>query len=112
MNQNEEEKEKKFTEKTIHQKKQDLNIMKKYHNLLSSIKENISNIIKFKKEQTMQGTTQSFQSSLVSQTIQQLTKRSLISNQDVKDLQMQLTKSISPRKLKQNEITSKEIKDN
>ena len=60
----------------------------------------------------MQGTTQSFQSSLVSQTIQQLTKRSLISNQDVKDLQMQLTKSISPRKLKQNEITSKEIKDN
>ena len=112
MNQNEEEKEKKFTEKTIHQKKQDLNIMKKYHNLLSSIKENVSNIIKFKKEQTMQGTTQSFQSSLVSQTIQQLTKRSLISNQDVKDLQMQLTKSISPRKLKQNEITSKEIKDN
>ena len=111
VNQNiEEEKDKKFTKKTIHQKKQDLNLMKKYHNLLLSIKDNISNIIKFKKEQAMQGTTQSFQSSLISQTIQQLTKRSLLSNQDVKDLQLQLTKSISPRKIKNVDTIEKNNK--
>ena len=113
INQNiDDEKEKKLSEKTIHQKKQDINIMKKYHNLLSSIKDNISNIIKIKKEQTMQGTTQSFQSSLISQTIQQLTKRSLLSNQEVKDLQMQLTKSISPRKIKKVDSIEKKNNEN
>ena len=58
----------------------------------------------------MQGTTQSFQSSLISQTIQQLTKRSLLSNQDVKDLQLQLTKSISPRKIKNVDTIEKNNK--